>query len=131
MSQIKEIPFSAPVAELFIEKVLKPTLAQMSKDAGRSICLHLQVVRGQDAEVELGAVEVGDGGARIRGIAHLRFRDGFRRVMAQADVVFDRDTAIADCSGFQLSGEILPDLVSAKRTGWTVRYGVWDFMGWF
>jgi hypothetical protein len=130
MSGKREIEPSAEILDTAIRKIVVPTLERIAADAGRRISLDAAVWHADTAIANLPQIEAGiTGNPILPGKLRLRFRDAFGgRTLMHAEAIFDRELAVAKCSGFYLKADLRDGV--AKRTAFTVRYSVWDWTGW-
>lgn len=130
MSGKREIEPSMEIVNAAIRQVLTPTLEQIAADAGRCISMEATVWRGETEIVKLLNIQVGMAeNPVLPGNLRLRFRDAFGgRILMHVEALFEREQAVAKCSGFTLKADIRDG--SAKRTAFTMRYSVWEWIGW-
>jgi len=124
----QDLPDSAVVEE-FISKVVRPILETIGHDTGRRLEMKVAVMQGISEAIRLGVVSVGNEKLPVlHGSMRLRFRAAFGgRWLMHCEALFDRTDSINNCSGFSMKAELKEG--AAKRTAWTMRYGVWDWTG--
>ena len=117
------------IIKQLVAGILRPTIETVAKDAARHIELTPVIVHRGTEQQTLDVIHAGNGEV-LHGKARLRFRVApSGRVVMDCETLFVKEEAVKKCSGFSLKGELRPG-DAAKRTEWTMRYSVWDWMGW-
>lgn len=119
------------IVDQFTDEVLRPKLVEISKELSRRFELDMAVIQGDTVVLRLDRLSVGsEKQDPLHGECRLRFREAFgNRILIFCEVLFDRNEAVHNCSGFSLRGDWKAE-TAIKRTGYTVRYSVWEWTGW-
>src|SRR5688500_10373301 len=112
-----------------IDKIVAPAVRQIATDTERFLNLAPIVMVGDEPAKPLALLSNGDPNhSALNGKLRLRFRKAFgERILLHCECIFQKDQAVRNCSGFSLKAELKGQV--AKRTAWTVRYSVWNWMG--
>lgn len=130
MNTSPDLAPSDAVLKAVIEQILRPTMEQISRDAGIELAASVSIWNNA-TEVCRFSMEHGSSEAKTAGEIRLRFRTTFnpKRLLLRAEAIFDNPRLASGFSGFTLKGQItINGQVNAERKAWTVRYNVWDWM---
>lgn len=133
MSTRKNVVPSDSILQAAVEQLLQPALKQVAKEAGVTLCATVSVMGETN---EIAQFEMDEGSptdSKVQGKIRLSFRATFdhARFLVHAEAIFDQPRPAHGFSGFSLKGHVTCNgQIVAKRTGWTIRYNVWNWTGW-
>lgn len=133
MSTRKNCVPSEPIVRAAVEQLLRPALKQVAKEGRIDLQATVFVMGEKEVVAQCDLEENVHGNCSVRGQIRLNFREtsDCDRFIVYAEAIFDNPRSANGFSGFSLKGQIwCNEQIKSKRTGWTIRYNVWDWAGW-
>lgn len=117
------------LVDVFIQTIGRPVVAELEKESGQPIAATVSVVEGGHV-VHTANIPEGDlSGTRATGEVRLRLQERTASISIEGQAILRGLAESTGYSGFLLHGKITrnDDSLSAKLTGRTNTYNVWDW----